>query len=66
MKDLRRDNADVDASWAASKWRNVIAGSIALNSQGRGGSGTVIRTINFTEYGPVPGLSFTFRWGMRI
>lgn len=59
MKDLRRDKANVDASGAATKWLNLIAGSHALNSQGRGGSGAAIRTINCVEYGPVLCLSFT-------
>lgn len=53
-------DAGVYASWAATKWLNLVAGFNALNSQGRGGSGAVIRSINFTEYGPVLGLSFTF------
>ncbi len=52
--------AGVFASWAATRWLNLIAGFNAINSQGRNGSGAVIRTINFTEYGPLAGLSFTF------
>ncbi len=53
-------DAGVYGSWAATKWLNLIAGFNALNSRGRGGSGAVIRSIDFTEYGPVLGLSFTF------
>lgn len=52
--------AGVYATWAATKWLNLIAGFNALNSQGRGGSGAVIREIDFTEYGPLIGMSFTF------
>ncbi len=52
--------AGVYATWAATKWLNLIAGFNALNSQGRGGAGAVIRSIDFTQYGPVLGLSFTF------
>lgn len=53
-------SAGAFATWAATKWFNLIAGFNALNSQGRSGSGAVIHSISFTEYGPVLGFSFTF------
>ena len=52
--------AGVYATWAATKWLNLVAGFNALNSQGRQGSGNVIRSVNITEYGPLLGMSFTF------
>lgn len=52
--------AGVNASWAATKWVNLIAGFNALGSGGRGGSGDVVRSVRFIEYGPVLGVSFTF------
>lgn len=52
--------AGLFATWAATHWLNLIAGFNALNSQGRSGSGAAIKSISFTEYGPLIGLSFTF------
>jgi hypothetical protein len=51
--------AGVDATWAATKWLNLIAGFYALNSQYYGDSSGVVRSLNMTLYGPVMGLDFS-------
>jgi hypothetical protein len=48
------------ASWAATPWLNLIGGFRALNSGREFDAKRVIRSINFTAYGPVLGIGLTF------
>ena len=48
------------ATWAATKWLNLVGGFRALNSTNNERSSAVIRSISVTLYGPLVGLDFTF------
>jgi hypothetical protein len=48
------------ATWAATKWLNLVGGFRALNSTENESSSGVIRSISVTLYGPLVGLDFTF------
>ncbi|HUC18941.1 MAG TPA: hypothetical protein VMA37_14770 [Acetobacteraceae bacterium] len=53
--------AGLYASWAATKWLNLVAGFRALDSANNDrSSSAVVRSISVTVYGPLVGLDFTF------
>lgn len=48
------------ATWAATRWLNLVDAFRALNSSRFGDVSQKIRSINLTAYGPALGVSFTF------
>ena len=48
------------ATWAATKWLNLVGGFRALNSTNNERSSAIIRSLSVTAYGPLLGLDFTF------
>ena len=50
----------VSATWAATRWLNLIAAFRAINSSRNFGSDQKIRSISLTAYGPALGISISF------
>ena len=52
--------ATASATWAATRWLNLVAAFRALNSSRFGGAGQRVRSLNLTAYGPALGVGITF------